>query len=135
MIEDNAPSKYRKQHGQTLLMCDLALAEKIIEDDQHKDMMFYIQMRDAFNSKSEGRDSMLGRLVDGDSGGSEPSSYSLCDKYMSFLREFDKVHQAMLSIMALPEKPNGRLKHLHGMWNMKTEIRDTIDAFSAWCRK
>lgn len=132
---DNAPSQYRQQHGQMQLMCDLALAERIIEDDQHKDMMFYIQMRDSFHAKSEGRDSMLGRMVDGDRGGSASNGANLADRYFSYLREFDKVHQSMLSILALPEKPGLRLKHLHGMWSVKAEIREAIDSFSDWCHK
>lgn len=135
MIEENAPTQYRKQHGQTLLMCDIALAERIIEDDQHKDMMYYIQMRDSFYARSQGRDSMLGRLVDGTQGSGESTEHNLADKYRAFLREFDRTAQPVMMFLATEGRVNTSGRAIKAMQSAGTQIRETIDAFSAWCRK
>lgn len=135
-MDDNAPSPFRQQHGKRLLMFDLALEERVIDESQHKDFVFFLQMRDAFHAKSEGRNTVIGKMADGETSGmSGDGGHSLADKYMTYLMEFDKMGQKIMGIMIMPERDDSRLKHVRGIHELRAQIQSVIHDFGEWCYK
>lgn len=127
-MDDNAPSIYRKQHGNNDLVCDVAHREGIIDDGEHKDCIFLLQMREAFASKTCPRDSMLGRMVDDKAMASDTGQgSSLSQKYFSYLREIDTQTQMVLAALT------SRAETTKQLWAARKAIKESIKTFSDWC--
>lgn len=139
---ENLPSEFRKQHDEfsgfaissPTLAVDVALDVDVIDEGQHKDCMFYLQMRTAFNARTQPRDSLLGRMSEVRDGAQGASS--LAEKYFSFLREVDKPTQAVLAVLTT-ELPNGmcRKSYARYLGHLRIEIMDAMIKFSAWTQK
>jgi len=127
---DNAPNGFRKQHGQCKAQSiyDQAHHYGVIDDHQHSDMVHFVMMREAFLTRNQPRDTVIGKLAD-NGGSGECDGRSLSDKYSVFLREVPKVTQETLAALTTPLHPT----HTKRMFMQSREIVSThLALLRAW---